>query len=541
MDLGPAAAGRGTAAPAVLRGEEGAALAPVMLVVMLVAVAARWLGYTGFFGSDEVTYTESAFKILRGDWVVDDYVGANRLGVNLPMAAFAWLLGPTEWGAAAYSLVCSLGEVALVTWAGWRMFGRRTALLAGLLMATLPTHVHFAGRLMADAPLGLAITAAFVLFFEGARQRSPWLIFLAGVCAGLSFWIKPVTMFVFGILVFYPAVERRLDLRWLWMLPGTLLAMAGNGLVFLLLKGNFWYVIDNVRERRASGYLEAGAAAGQIVGDGHYYLTFLFGKVYHTGLLAYLAIAALAWMWLRRREQLGEQAAARRYAVFWLLGLLLIMSLLPVGLNPLIFVPKQTNYMLIFLAPMCLVAGWGVAQLSRPAMVATTGLALCVGILFALLLQGSVAVFTANSWATLRLVQSQADTRYWLMSNALRAATFQALVGGPDVTARVQPVAHWRQAAPAAGGGSSTTDRMAVIDEESYSWDTSRPFASPRDVPACWQPVGELRGQPVGLGAGLLGVAAAMPGLADTAVGLRLQAMSTPKPARVYRVPAQGC
>jgi len=508
-----------------------------MLAVLLVALATRWLAYTGFFGSDEVTYTESAFRVLRGDWTVDDYVGANRLGVNLPMAALAAVFGANEFGAAAFSLICSLAEVAVVTWAGWRWFGARTALVAGLLMATLPTQVHFGGRLMADAPLCLAITAAFVLFFEGARRRSSFLIFGAGICAGLSFWVKPVTMFVFAILLCYPIVERRIDLRWLWMLPGTLLAMAANGWVFKLLTGDFWYVFANMRERRASGYLEAGTAAGQIASDAHYYLVFLFGKIYHTGLLGYLAVAAIAWMWLRRRAPDDGQGAARRFVVFWFVGLMLILSLLPVGFNPLMIVPKQTNYMLMFVAPLCLLAAWGIARLPTLLMAGATGATMAVGVLFALLLQGSVAVFTANSLATLRQVQAQPGAVFYVMSNAYRAARFQALVGGVDVQPRVHHIQAWQHP----GNSAAVAERYAVVDEESYDWDGSRPFKRPDDVPACWVLAGELRGQPAGAGAALLRTAAATPGLGGTAIGRRLEALAVPRPARIYRLPEQGC
>jgi len=68
---------------------------------------------TGVFGSDGVTYIATAFHLLDGDWTVSSYVGANRLGVNLPVAAFAQVFGRTVWDAALYSLLTSLGEVAL--------------------------------------------------------------------------------------------------------------------------------------------------------------------------------------------------------------------------------------------------------------------------------------------------------------------------------------------------------------------------------------------------------------------------------------------
>ena len=80
-------------------------------------------------GSDDVIYVQSAFRILDGDWTVERYVGANRLGVNLPMAFFGWLLGRGEVAAAAYGFLTSLAEVALMVYAAHRMFGGRVALL----------------------------------------------------------------------------------------------------------------------------------------------------------------------------------------------------------------------------------------------------------------------------------------------------------------------------------------------------------------------------------------------------------------------------
>lgn len=555
MAFSGAAAARGAVGPGWVRPGTAPepALATVMLAVMVVAVLMRWLGYTGFFGSDEVTYTERAFLITRGDWTVDEYVGANRLGVNLPVAGFAALFGRTEFAAALWSLVCSLGEVALVTWAGFRLFGARVGLLAGLLLASMPTHIHFAGRLMADAPLALLITASFVFFYEGERRRWPLGWFLAGLCAGLSFWVKPVTLFVFGVFVFWPLVARRIDWGWLWMPVGTAVAMAANGLLFWALTGRFFYIFEVMHERRTSGYLEAGAAAGEIAADPHFYLVYLFAKVYHTGLVGWLALAGMAWLLLAPRRSAsgpgggGDEGLAARFLLFWALGLLLILSVLPVGFNPLMFVPKQTNYMLIFVAPLALLAAVALAGLAAYASrlaALVTGAAIAAGLLLALLLQGAVAVFTANSLATLELAQAQPQARLYVMSNAFRAAQFQQLVGGPDLLSRVRPLSEWKRGA-AAATLPEPAERLAVIDPESFDWDGDKPFPKPDAVPACWQRVSELRGEPAGAGVALArwahAVVQRVPGLAGTGVERRLQRMNQPAAARVYRVPAAAC
>lgn len=520
--------------------EDRGRLAAALTAVLVVAVFARWLAFTGFFGSDEVTYTGAAFRMLDGDWTVDQYVGANRLGVNFPVAGFAWLFGRNEGAAALYSLLSSLGEVSLVTYAAFRMFGSRAALFAGLLMATLPGHVHFAGRLMADAPLCLTITAAFVLFYEAEARQWTLGYFLAGVCAGLSFWVKPAAIFIFSVFVFYPLVARRIDWRWLWMPAGLLAAIAGNFLLFLALTGNFWFLVEAMAARSSSGYLEEAAAAGSKLDSPLIYLQYLFLKVYHTGLLGYLALAGAVGLFLRRRTLPGGHLAAS-YAVFWACGLLLVLSVMVVRTNPLMFVPKQVNYMLIFMAPLCLLGGLALARLPTRLGAAVAALAAGLGLVFAVLLQGSVAVFTANSWGTVRHAQAHPEADVFVMSNAFRAAEYEALIGGGGPGPRVRHIAELvqtNQAEPPAGA--DRAERFAVIDEESFSWDSDRPFRHPTDVPSCWVAVGVIQPEMHGIGVTALQAAATLtagvPGVGD-----RLQRMSHPRPARVYRVPTQGC
>lgn len=514
-----------------------------MAAVVFLAVVLRAVGYTGFFGSDEVTYTEQAFKLLDGDWSVDAYVGANRYGVNFPVALLAAVFGRNEFGAALYSVVTSVAEVALLTWLAYRMFGTRVAMIAGLLLASLPTHIHFAGRLMADAPLGLTLTAAFVLFYEGEVRRSALAYFWAGFGVGLSFWIKPpVTVFAAAVFLAYPLVARRLDPRWAWVVLGALVGIGLNCLALWLMSGNFWYVFDAIRERRSSGYLEAGVSGGEIATGADYYLKYLFVRIYHTGLLGFGVALGLYLAWRHRAALSGNAWHGLRFALFWSGGFLLILSLLPVSLRPLIFVPKQTNYLLIFVAPLCLIAGWGIAQLRARWAFVITLLCVAIGMFFALLLQGSVAVFTANSWATLRQVQQQPGATFYVMSNAQRAATFQSLIGSPDLRTQLRPIKDLLPPAAAAGVANPVQgERYAVVDEQSFTWDGSRPFSRPSEVPACWTETTVLRGNPRGPGVALLRLLAATPGVGASAAGAWLQKQSTPLPARVYRIPAGDC
>lgn len=175
------------AVPAIAANGPGATTAADRLALaglLTIALAIRLAFYTGFFGSDEVTYVANAYRLLDGDWQVSSYVGSNRYGMNLPLAAMAFLFGRHEMIANAYPLLCSLGEVALVFHFGRQLLGLRAAVLAALLLALLPLHAHYAGRPMADAPLALMITASFLFFWHGERNGDGRSFVIAGLAAG---------------------------------------------------------------------------------------------------------------------------------------------------------------------------------------------------------------------------------------------------------------------------------------------------------------------------------------------------------------------
>ena len=503
---------------------------PPLLGVLLAAVLVRALGYTGYFGSDEVTYTEFAFKLLHGDWRVDPYVGAHRYGINIPVALSAALFGQNEFGAAFWSLLCSVAEVGLVAWFGMRWFGLRVGLLAGLLLAVLPIHAHHAGRLLADAPLALAITASFLFFFEGERSGSARAYLIAGLAAGWSFWVKQGTIFYLLVFLLYPLVFRRFDRRWGWMVLGFALAVGANLAWFAALTGDALYIVRAVRDRLGSGYLEEGLAGGSIVDAPGFYLEYLFIKVQHTVALGLLFVAGLF---------AGPRGGAARMAfgqvLWWGVGLVAVLSVLPISFAPLVFVPKQSNYMLMFVAPLCLVGAFALARLSARASVVVTAAIVAVSLLLALLQQASVRVFTANSQAAVEFASARPDAVVYATTNAYRAATFHNLVKPVRAPVRIGSMEDLAAA-------STDRDRLVILDTQTWAWASREPIRRLQDVPACWQREATLAPRADGAGVRLAATSASMlgtvPGLA--AVAARLAALSAPSPAYVYRLPA-GC
>ena len=502
--------------------------------VLGLAVLVRLLGYSGYFGSDEVTYTEYAFKLAAGNWAVSDYVGANRLGVNLPVAAFAWLFGQGEWAAAAYSMLCSLLEVALVAGVGARLVGARAAWLAALVLACLPLHAHLAGRMMADAPLAMAMTACFLFFARGEHRGRALHYALAGVAAGWSFWIKPHALIYVLVLLSYPLVFRRFNPRWLWVVGGFAVLVLVNCALFGWLTGRFFYMFEIVLNRHGSGYLETDVARGLAHDSIGFYATYLFGKVHHTWLLGPLALVGLV---LSRRAALRQQSPGAGFVVFWGLGLLLVLSAMPVKLDPLTFVPKQTNYMTMFAAPLALLAGLALSRLQHRRLGWAMAAVVLPSIALTLLLQASITVFTANAKAIVAFARERPATLVYTNTNPYRAAQFDALIHPqrPEVTLR--PVS-----ALSAGAGDHQPERLAVIDEQTLSWGRGEPYRRIADLPRCWIPMGAIQPDIEGLGPRLWGHLLLQLQKTGTWPWLsaRLQRFVRPQPAHIFKVPP-GC
>lgn len=492
--------------------------------LVALAVAVRLLFYTGFFGSDELTYVESALRIASGDFTPSGYIGAIRYGLQLPMAAFAALFGSSEYALNLWPFLCSVTEIALVATLGRHLVGRRAALTAGLILAVLPVHVHFAGRLMADAPLALCLTASFLLFWRGQRLDSAASFLLAGLAAGLSFWVKEVTTLYLAVFLAYPVLFRQWNWKWLWMLGGFALMVSANLLLFFMLTGDPLYVLRIAGSAAAEYAASSGRFAG-VANDSAttYYLEYFFLKIYHSWLLGPLALIGLACLWRQRTRDTG---AGGGFLALWAIGLLALFSLLPVSLHPLKLISKQVNYMLMFAAPLALLAAVFVSRQRG----AVQGLALVLIVLPSLMLgaleRNTVAVFTANSKGAVELARGlKPEDQVYGPVGAEKAAYFYSMVRPDRAPVRIMPLDDLLAGRILPPAGQSL---VAIVD-------------TPAPAPACWHAIGPL--QPVtetrlsGLFRAMAQAAGMLPGSLGNKAAAKLTELVVPPPARIYRIP----
>ena len=472
-----------------------------LVSVLAIAIALRLMFYTGFFGSDEVTYVETAFKIASGDWRASNYIGATRYGMNLPVALSIYLFGLSEASANLWPFLCSVGEVAIVFVIARWVWNASVAVASAGLLAILPLHVHFAGRMMADPPLAFFLSLSVALLLAATYTKRPISYFSAGLAWGCVFWVKESVAIlylpVFLILNFF---LNRFNGRWLWLAVGMGLAVAVNCALMFFVADNPMHVFAVMRAAvKKIGGIEIETSPW-------YYLRYLFLDIKHTFLLGFLFVAGVIFFG-RNPARYKDTKSSVQFIVLWAFLMVGMFSFAVVSFSPVKLVMKQTNYMLIFLGPLALLAGWFLESLSRRTFILLSALVVCGSVLLAALEQQAITVFTANSKAAYVFLRAHPSAYLIGTTNNQRAVNFFSMMEN-RLELRDQVLSFGELESLARTGSAANlktrvagTDVFAVLDLQNVDWG-DRPGTIRRlsDVPKCWQSMGKLA--PAALGNG---------------------------------------
>jgi 4-amino-4-deoxy-L-arabinose transferase-like glycosyltransferase len=518
-----------------------------LIAVLFVAIVLRLLFFPGYFGTDEVVYVKVGFEIAGGEWPISTYIGALRYGINLPIALTALVFGFSEFSAAAWSFACSVGEVGLVYALGNRLWGLRAGLFAGLVLALTPLHVTLAGRLLADSPLGFFITLSFVLFYIAESRRSIMHYIPAGLSAGFTYWIKEAAVINVAVFGLYAIWMRTWRHEWLWMAAGAAAVIGANCLMFAAMTGDPLYVFKIVQSNVENIFLATTPGSPEMSwyqDRPGFYFEYLFVNVVHTWTLAYLAALGLAVGIIRRRGKPIDAGFA--YVAIWGVGLILVFSFFVISFHPFRWIAKQSNYMSIFLAPLALLAAYGLDRLRGRLGVVLVVVFAAGAIPLSALEQQVIDVFTANSKAAVAFARQHDELPYYANAGAKNYALYDSLLR----QGRVKPL-HFELlrdlagAAPTAAGASGQGPARAgaayaIVDWQTMGWGNGS--VRVKQVPTCWRRVARL--EPTGFGAGrwvALGVLRLFD-LLPAAIADRAKphaaALVQPQPAEIYEVPA---
>lgn len=410
-------------------------------VVLLIAALLRVFLFRGFRGSDDVIYAARALEVATGLWLPSDYNGALRYGVNLPMASAVLLWGRSETVLALWGVVCSLVEIAVVYGYTWRVWGVRSAIFAGLILATLPQAIDSATNMTADAPFAAWLTLSLVLLYFGCQSKRVLLLFGAGLALGFSGWIKPEAALVFGVvfaIIAFAFMPDRRQIIWIF-LGAVVVASLNLAMFFWAFNDPFYYV--NVFSRM----LKAGVS--HPTSWQSYDANFYFRLLFIDGRTLWLApLLAIPGVWWALHQPDAVQQRAGYFTVSWMVLLLLFFSFFVYSLTPFRWIPKQANYALMFAAPISILAGLALARLQQWLAMALMALVCIGGLLLAVLDGYAHHLHAATHKATIRFAQANSSYLVFSSGQTLNLNQVLGLMGQasadnlrpwPDLVARV--------------------------------------------------------------------------------------------------------
>lgn len=501
-----------------------------LAVVLIIALAIRLIFFTGFFGSDEVTYLGMAHSITQNVWQSkENYIGTLRYGVNIPMAISMWSLGPTQIAAGLWSLVTSVGEVGLVFVAARQFWGSRAAIFSALCLAFTPLHVHFAGRLMADSPLAFFVTAAFFLVWRAGSRPSVKDFITAGFAVGALYWIKDAVFYI-SILVLGVCVlaGRFWHKRWLVSIVAAIAVVIANH-VFM------WFVYDDPFYLFQSVQRSLQAMPSMPKTSPFFYINYLLLDVRHLWILSYCALGGAIFL-LKPKDGGKFLTREHTYILIWFFGFLIILSSL---------VLRQSNYMLIFLAPLALLGGYFLSILNIKTVRGVVAILVAGGAVLSAFEQQAVEAFTANSRATVIFSNNNSDAQIYASVGAMRADTYMRLTSDSTTHLSIRALKGLEDLLKQDKENDTLDDKLttvfAVMDPQMLTW-SAKPEVDWNSLlsSGCLTKHSNLNPAPLGIGRyvadSALFAAAFLPAMLSERLSEKLQSTLRPKIATVYSV-----
>jgi len=503
-----------------------------LLILLCLALAVRLWLFVGLSGSDDAVYSQRGLEVALGQWLPSDYIGDLRYGMNLPIAASLKLLGMNNAGLVGWGLLCSLAEAALVYLFAERLWGRRAAIFASLILIVTPIHLSSATNMWADAPFSFFLTASAILLWFGVQGGRAPLILASGLACGLAGWVKPEPAVVFGLTLTVLALIHLKARRQVgWIFAGAILAAMPNLILFAWAFGDPLYYLHAGTRNLQSNFIEKAAPWGDHSGSYYFRLFFLDGRAFWLAPL--LAVPGMAVALFRGSD---EERRAGRFVTLWAVLLVLGFSFFVYSLSPLRLIPKQYNYALIFGAPLALLAGLTLARLSPLLAVPVLVVAVIGGLLLGSLDGFARHLHGETHFASLRFARQHPEAVVFVSSQGHNLNNVQRLMGRDHApnTRRLSELA------PARGDAAPLPANRTYFVAFHPNWPETRGKAGKLlkgESARCLTPVAETVGSPNAtehlVSTLVAGLRAVLPPAIDRQMSFT-DAMLKPQPVRFY-------
>lgn len=335
---------------------------PLILLLFIAALLRVWLS-SGVEGSDDVVHIVQADKIASEKYESPTYIAHLRIGTILPIALIFKLFGANTFTIFLWPLIASLTNIIIVYLIAFQLLGDKTAKLAALCMAFFPLDIHMGGRAMTESPLVLMLSLSVLFYLLGYKQNERFksILFytLSGFFVGLAALNKHPAVLIVLFFAVHSVLNKNPIANLVYLLTGGFVVFIFENAYLYFLSGDPFFLYNMFTKTMNTNRIIT-TTRGSLTS----YFYYMFISLQHVGLYFYLMLFGL-FHFLKKRNQDNNEATGIKFFLIWGLSLICIMTFLPIHFKPLIFIPKQSNYMVMFSAPFIILAGYSLSCIQR--------------------------------------------------------------------------------------------------------------------------------------------------------------------------------
>ena len=332
------------------RASAGRSWLPFVLVTALGAVTGFvFLGRSSLY-LDEAVST----SVARTPWhrFTDVVVHQESNQVLYYLLLRGWIhVGQGEFALRTLSVLAVVGALAVLMYVTHELFGRKVALICGVLLAVDPLIVQMAQDVRGYALSVLFVSASSALFVHAIKRSSGWLtwagyVVFSALAAYTNFWAALIPVAHAVSLAFVP----RGEIPWRRIIPSAVVLA-----VFLVPLGLLIHANDSSGKYNWA----SGTSAGHLFAK-------VRAKVPHAAIdvAVLVVVAAVVWLVVVLRRRASATSVARQwplmFTVSWLVVPLAAVVLLSFVYKPLLVV----RYLVVFLPPAAMLVALGLSRLS---------------------------------------------------------------------------------------------------------------------------------------------------------------------------------
>jgi len=352
---------------------------PLFILLFLAGFLRIWLS-SGAGGSDGVVYVTEAYKFILGTYEAPTYIAQLRIGTILPIALTFKLFGVNSYTMFMWPLMASLINIVVIYLIAFQLFGRRIALFASLCASFFPLDVRMGGVSLTETSLILMLSFSvlfYLLAFKSEDQRKKVTLYLlTGLFVGLGALNKHPAIMILFFFAIHSILNKNSVLNFLYILLGGFVVFIFENIYLYFVSGDFlflYHMFAKVMDvNRQSKFIHDNLMC---------YPYYMLISLQYVGLYFYLALSGMLYFFLNKKKEQTDVTGIK-FVLTWGFSLIGIMTFLPISISPLIFLPKQTNYMMMFCVPFIILSGYSLSLIRGKKWIYASIVILCLTSVF---------------------------------------------------------------------------------------------------------------------------------------------------------------